>query len=282
MLLGAIGPRPIAFVGTIGKDGTHNVSPFSFFNIFSTTPPIVVFSPSRRVKNNTTKDTLENVLTTPECTINVVSYDMVHQVNLSSADYPSDVDEFTKAGLTRLASDTIAPLRVKESPVSMECVVKDVVSLGDTGGSGNLVICEVKQLHVVDRVLDADGLLNQEALDLVGRSGRQWWTRASGDSLFSLGAPQLGMGVDQLPAVVRKSTVLTGNNLAQLGSAVVLPSPEEVQAKREEREVKRILQRHGEGLELREALHEMAKELLDKGQVEEAWKIVLIDKGSHN
>ncbi len=282
MLLGAVGPRPIALVATMNAEGALNVSPFSFFNIFSTTPPIVIFSPSRRVRDNTTKDTLENVLQVPECTINMVNYDLAHQVNLSSAEYASHIDEFKKAGFTPMPSQTIGVPFVKESPVSLECIVKEVVELGSSGGSGNLVICEVKTVHVKDEVLDDDGLLNQEALDLVGRMGRAWWTRSSGDSLFTLGAPTAGIGVDQLPPAIRRSTVLTGNNIAQLAGVLHLPEPEEVAQKSGEFEIKRLLQNSPDAVERREALHELAKSLLDEGQVEEAWKVLLIDKGVHN
>lgn len=282
MLLGAIGPRPIALVATVNAEGGLNVSPFSFFNIFSTTPPIVVFSPSRRVRDNTTKDTLDNVLQVRECTVNMVSYDLAHQVNLSSAEYPSHIDEFKKAGFTPVPSQTISVPYVKESPVSLECEVREVVALGESGGSGNLVICEVKMMHVKDEVLDEDGLLNQESLDLVGRMGRNWWTRSSGESLFTLGAPTAGIGVDQLPAAIRRSTVLTGNNIAQLAGVLHLPEQAEVDKKSNEFEIKRLLQNSPDALERREALHELAKSLLDDGQVEEAWKVLLIDKGVHN
>lgn len=280
LLLGAVGPRPIALVSTVDEFGSPNLSPYSFFNIFSSNPPTLIFSPARRVRDNTTKDTLHNALSQKEVVVNVVNHAMVQQVNLSSAEYSSHVDEFVKSGFTPVPSEKVAPPRVKESPVSLECTVKDVVSLGGEGGAGNLVICEIVKIHVNDGYLMDDGGLDQDALDLVGRMGRNWWVRASGDALFTVGAPQLGIGVDQIPAVIRKSTILTGNNLGQLGGVQQLPELAEVEAKKSEFDVKRLIQNHPQGFELREALHEMAKELLDAGQVEEAWKVLLIDKSA--
>ena len=190
ILLGAVGPRPIALVSTVDEFGNPNLSPFSFFNIFSSNPPTVIFSPARRVRDNTTKDTLHNALREQEVVVNVVNYDLVQQVNLSSAEYPSHVDEFVKSGLTPVPSELVAPPRVAESPVSLECIVKDVVALGEEGGAGNLVICEIKKIHCAAHVMSDEGGLDQEALDLVGRMGKNWWVRASGDALFSVGAPR--------------------------------------------------------------------------------------------
>ncbi|HCP40240.1 MAG TPA: flavin reductase [Cryomorphaceae bacterium] len=280
ILLGAVGPRPIALVSTLDEYGTPNLSPFSFFNIFSSNPPTLIFSPARRVRDNTTKDTLHNALREQEVVVNVVNYDLVQQVNLSSAEYPSDVDEFVKSGLTPVPSDLVAPPRVAESPVSLECVVKNVVALGDEGGAGNLVICEIKKIHCADYVMSDEGGLDQEALDLVGRMGKSWWVRASGDALFTVGAPQVGIGVDQIPMVIRNSTVLTGNNLGLLAGVTFLPTEEEIQQKKNDFDIRRLLQNYADGIERREALHEVARELLENGQVHEAWKVLLIDKSA--
>jgi flavin reductase (DIM6/NTAB) family NADH-FMN oxidoreductase RutF len=280
LLLGAIAPRPIALVSTVDEFGNNNLSPFSFFNIFSSNPPVVVFSAARRVRNNTTKDTLHNAMQQKEVVINVVNYDITQQVNLSSAEYSSDVDEFVKSGLTPIDSDLVAPKRVKESPVSLECEVRDVLHMGEEGGAGNLVMCVVKKMHIADDVLSENGGIDQDAIDLVGRLGKAWWVRASGDALFELAPPKLGIGVDQIPDVIRRSTILTGNNLGQLGSEITLPTAEEVEAKKNDFDVRRILQNFADGIELREQLHEMAKDLLENGQVKEAWKVLLIDKSA--
>ncbi|REK54130.1 MAG: flavin reductase family protein [Bacteroidetes bacterium] len=280
ILLGAVGPRPIALVSTVDEFGKPNLSPFSFFNIFSSNPPTVIFSPARRVRDNTTKDTLHNALREQEVVVNVVNYDLVQQVNLSSAEYPSHVDEFVKSGLTPVPSELVAPPRVAESPVSLECIVKDVVALGEEGGAGNLVICEIKKIHCAAHVMSDEGGLDQEALDLVGRMGKNWWVRASGDALFSVGAPTVGIGVDQIPMVIRNSTVLTGNDLGLLGGVTVLPTEEEIEQKKNDFDIRRLLQNYADGIERREALHEVARELLENGHVHEAWKVLLIDKSA--
>lgn len=279
-LLGAIGPRPIALVSTVDEFGAPNLSPYSFFNVFSSNPPTVIFSPARRVRNNTTKDTLHNALNKREVVVNVVNFDLVQQVNLSSAEFDSHVDEFVKSGLTPVPSEQVAPPRVLESPVSFECIVKDVVSLGEEGGAGNLVICEVVKIHVANHVMSDEGGLDQEALDLVGRMGKNWWVRASGDALFTVGAPQVGIGVDQIPMVIRNSTTLTGNDLGLLGGVTVLPTEEEIEQKKNDFDIRRLLQNYADGIERREALHEVARELLENGQVHEAWKVLLIDKSA--
>lgn len=280
ILLGAVGPRPIALVSTVDEFGNPNLSPFSFFNIFSSNPPTVIFSPARRVRDNTTKDTLHNALREQEVVVNVVNYDLVQQVNLSSAEYPSHVDEFVKSGLTPVPSELVAPPRVAESPVSLECIVKDVVALGEEGGAGNLVICEIKKIHCAAHVMSDEGGLDQEALDLVGRMGKNWWVRASGDALFSVGAPKVGIGVDQIPMVIRNSTVLTGNDLGLLGGVTVLPTEEEIEQKKNDFDIRRLLQNYADGIERREALHEVARELLENRHVHEAWKVLLIDKSA--
>lgn len=264
----AIAPRPVAFVSTIDKNGTPNLSPFSFFNIFSTSPPIAVFSPARSGRTNTIKHTHENVIDVPEAVINVVTYDMVHQASLSSSEYPKGVNEFEKAGFTMQPSEMVKPPRVKESPIQLECKVKQVIELGQTAGAGNLVICEIILIHVSESVLNEKKFIDQHKLDLVGRLGANWYVRASGHALFEVTKPSspLGIGVDSIPYAIRNSSVLTGNNLGQLGNVEKLPSPAEVQAYKNE-----FLQNvSGE-----KEIHAMAKKLLDEGRVEEGWKVLL-------
>ena len=218
-LLGAVGPRPIAFASTIDSEGNPNLSPFSFFNVFSANPPILIFSPARRGRDNTTKHTYENVKEVAEVVINVVNYDIVEQMSLSSTEYPKGVNEFIKAGFTPLESETIKPLRVKESPIQFECRVNEVVELGDGGGAGNLVICEVLMIHIKDEVLDSNGKIDQKKIDLVGRMGGNWYCHANGDALFEVEKPlaTLGIGIDNIPEDIRNSSILTGNDLGKLG-----------------------------------------------------------------
>ena len=264
----AVAPRPVAFVSTIDKDGRPNLSPFSFFNIFSTSPPIAVFSPARSGHTNTIKHTHENVNEVPEAVINVVTYDMVHQTSLSSSAYAKGVNEFEKAGFTMLPSEMVKPPRVKESPVQFECKVKQVIELGQTAGAGNLVICEIVLIHISESVLNEKKFVDQHKLDLVGRLGANWYVRASGNALFEVTKPShpLGIGVDAIPAGIRKSKVLTGNNLGQLGNIDKLPSAEEVQAYKQE---------HLKNVSGEDKKHTFAKNLLDKGLVHDAWKVLL-------
>jgi flavin reductase (DIM6/NTAB) family NADH-FMN oxidoreductase RutF len=223
-MLGAVTPRPIAFASTIDSAGNVNLSPFSFFNVFSANPPIMIFSPARRGRDNTTKHTYENVLQVKEVVINIVNYDIVQQMSLSSTEYGKGVNEFEKAGLTPLASQTIKPPRVAESPVQFECRVNEVVSLGTEGGAGNLVICEVLKMHINEAVLDADGKIDPVKLDAVSRMGGNWYGRAK-EGMFEVPKPlsRLGIGFDQLPEAIRTSKFLTGNNLAMLANVEVLP-----------------------------------------------------------
>jgi len=276
-LLGAVGPRPIAFASTVDEEGNPNLSPFSFFNVFSANPPIAIFSPARRGRDNTTKHTYENVKKTMEVVINVVTYEMVHQMSLASSEYPKGVNEFVKSGFTPLASERVRPFRVKESPVQMECIVRDVVELGDQGAAGNLVICEVVLMHIDDRVLDAEGRIDQQRIDLVARMGGNWYCRAHGDALFEITKPvtTLGIGVDQIPADIRNSPVLTANNLGQLGNAEILPNETEVNEFKLMELSELFLQHEDDAEALELALHKKAKEYLDKGQVTEAWKTLL-------
>lgn len=271
-LLGAVAPRPIAFASTIDPDGVVNLTPFSFFNVFSANPPIMIFSPARRVRDNTTKHTLENILEVPEVVINIVSYDMVQQASLSSTDYAREVNEFEKAGFTQLASDVVKPPRVAEAPVQIECIVKDVIALGDKGGAGNLVICEVVKLHVKEEILDENGVIDPRKIDTVSRLGGNWYSRAK-SGLFVVPKPltTLGIGVDQLPESVRNSKVLTGNDLGMLGNVESFPNPEEIHTFIQASEdLKGLVEERVE-----EKIHLKAQELLKDHKVEEAWKLLL-------
>lgn len=271
-LLSAVAPRPIALASTVDANGFANLSPFSFFNVFSTNPPIVVFSPSRRVSNNTTKHTLDNVLATNEVVINVVSFDMVHQASLSSTEYPEGVNEFDKAGFTMLNSEIVKPFRVAESPIQMECKVTNVIALGTEGGAGNLVICEVVKLHIDDEVFDEDGNISQQKLDLVARAGGSYYTRAK-KGFFEIPKPlsKLGIGVDNFPKKVRNSMVLTGNDLGMLGNVESLPTEAEVAAFIEDISVRYPNIKTA----THRQKHKLARNYLSFGDVESAWKILL-------
>lgn len=277
----AVAPRPICFVSTINKNGEVNLSPFSFFNVFSINPPICVFSPTSRARDNTTKHTLENVLEIPECVINIVNYDMVQQTYLCSMDYKKGVNEFSKAGFTELASETVKPPRVAESTVQLECVVNDVVSLGKTGGAGNLVIAEVKRIHINEAILDADGRIDPHKIDLVARLGGDWYCRVTADNLFKISKPAgctgIGIGVDAFPEDVKNSNVLTGNNLGLLGLVEKLPTDEEVKTFSQSDEMKELLDATLDDSQTRTLhLHLKAKQLLDNGRVIDAWKVLLM------
>lgn len=228
-LLGAVAPRPICFASTVDAQGNVNLSPYSFFNVFSANPPVMIFSPARRVRGNTTKHTLENVLETKEVVINIVSHAMVQQMSLSSTEYGKDVNEFVKAGFTEVASQKITPPRVAEAPVQFECKVNDIIALGEEGGAGNLVIAEVVQLHVNEEILDANGKIDPVKIDTVSRLGGNWYSRAK-DGLFEVEKPlrTLGIGVDALPEAIRLSDILTGNDLGMLGNVEALPKSKEI------------------------------------------------------
>lgn len=274
-LLGAIAPRPICFASTIDSNGVANLSPFSFFNVFGSKPPILIFSPARRVRDNTIKHTLENVYENMEVVINVVSYNIVQQMNLSSCEYPKGMDEFTKAGFTPIASDMVKPFRVKESPAQLECRVTQVIETGKEGGAANLIICEVLCMHINDEVLDASGKIDPHKIDLVARMGGDFYCRASGSSVFEVHKPniELGIGVDALPAEIRHSRVLTGNNLGMLGNSTAIPVITELS--QDERLVGIYRDYSHDANARREALHLYAKELLDKGDTAHAWQVLL-------
>ncbi len=263
LMVGAIAPRPIAFASTISADGVVNLSPYSFFNGFSVKPPILVFSPTRRGRDNTQKDTINNIEEVKEVVISVVNYDIVEQMSLSSTEYDSSIDEFIKSGLTPVNSELVKPPRVKESPVSFECKVREVIALGETGGAGNLVICEVLMIHVNDEVLDANGKIDPFKIDLVGRSGGNWYSRANGHALFEIDKPtrHLGIGVDSLPDSIRNSDVLTGNNLGKLGGLSKMPSVDDVKNHQDSEEIQAILSNNFP-LTL-EPFHKLAKKQLE-------------------
>ncbi|HEY1038388.1 MAG TPA: flavin reductase family protein [Bacteroidia bacterium] len=266
-LLGAVGPRPIAFASTMDKDGNPNLAPFSFFNVFSSKPPLLIFSPNRSGKTGATKHTHENVKEVPEVVINVVNYSMVHQMSLTSSPYAKGVDEFVKSGFTKLPSDTVRPFRVAESPVQLECKVLEVKELGQEGGAGNLIICEVTKMHISENILNDKGVIDMHKIDLVARMGGNWYCRANGEALFEVEKPvtTLGLGVDILPETIRNSKVLTGNNLGQLGNLEVLPTSEEVST------FKQAHCTYGTEAEL----HTKIKELLDSNNIKDAWLTML-------
>ena len=270
-----VAPRPICFASTVDAAGRVNLSPFSFFNLFSTQPPIVIFSPSRRLRNNTVKHTLENVLEVPEVVINIVTYDMVQQTSLASCEYPKGVDEFTKAGFTKEAATVVRPPMVKESKVKLECRVQEVKSLGQEGGAGQLVICEVLKLHLDDSLLTEDNKFDQTKLELVARLGGDWYCRVSKDNLFTVPKPnvQIGIGIDALPESIRNSTILTGNQLGQLANVhelpVVLPSFDDGH-------LKNIIQYFSiNPADMEKELHRYAAKLLEEGKTSEAWQVLL-------
>tara|TARA_B100000780_G_C21126031_1_gene456934 strand:- start:971 stop:1888 length:918 start_codon:yes stop_codon:yes gene_type:complete len=277
LLLGGVAPRPIAFASTVDKQGRVNLAPFSYFNVFSANPPVLIFSPARRGKDNTTKHTLENVLEVPEVVINMVDYDLVHACSLASTDYPQGVNEFEKAGLTEVPSATIAPPRVLESPVSLECKVLKVESFGPNPGAGNLVFCEVKRMHFRHNVLDANGLPDAVLLDLVARCGGSYYSRASKESLFEIPKPlaNLGIGVNAIPEDIRSSGVLTGKHLAMLGNVERLPDETEVNDYKLIELSEIFLDHSDDGVVLEMELHKHALKLLDNGNVDEAWKTLL-------
>jgi flavin reductase (DIM6/NTAB) family NADH-FMN oxidoreductase RutF len=278
-ILGSVSPRPIAFASTVSADGTVNLAPYSFFNAFSSNPPILVFSSNRRVEGNTTKDTLHNIRETGEVVINVVNYGIVRQMAIASVDYPPETNEFEKAGLTPVPSLKVRPPRVKESPVAMECKVTEIIPLGDQGGAGHLILCHVVSMFVDDAVMDERNRIVPDKIDLVGRMGRLYYVRASGPAVFTVQQPQkpLALGFDRLPAHILGSRVLSGNQLAALAGMVSLPSDDEVREFLAGRtDLREKISELGAGSEaLRDYLHREAQQLIESGDASIAAKVLL-------
>jgi flavin reductase (DIM6/NTAB) family NADH-FMN oxidoreductase RutF len=276
-LLGAIGPRPIAFASTMDKDGVANLAPFSFFNAFSANPPILVFSPARSGRTNTTKDTYNNIKILPEVVINVVNFELVHQMSLASSPYPSSVDEFVKSGLTPVASECVQPHRIKESPVQFECKVNEVIELGDQGGAGNLIICEVLRIHIDEAILDEHQMIDQHKIDLVSRMGGNWYCRADENSMFEIPKPitTCGIGYDELPEDIKNSDVLTANNLGQLAGIESIPNETDVNEYKLIELSELFLSLEEDATQLEIEIHKRAKLLLEKNHLEEAWLTLL-------
>lgn len=277
-LLTAVAPRPICFASTIDKNGIPNLSPFSFFNVFGSNPATFVFSPAKRVRDHSIKHTLENIYETKEVVINVVSYAMVQQMNLASCEYPKGVNEFTKSGFTQLQSIKVKPFRVKESPVQFECKVIDIIETGKEGGAGNLIIAEMLLMHISPDVLNAEGKIDQQKMDLVGRMGSDWYVRASGSALFEVLKPSrnLGIGYDALPDSIKQSNYLTANNLGMLANAENMPDADGIAIyKHINKQLLSILNRDLVADEKRDALHKLAQQLLLENKVTEAWKVLL-------
>ncbi len=272
-LLGTIAPRPIAFASTIDKDGNPNLAPFSFFNAFGVNPTTLIFSPSRRGRDNTTKHTYQNIKEVPEVVINVVNYDIVQQASLASTEYPRGINEFIKAGFTPLPSETIRPFRVKESPVQYECVVREVIETGDQGGAANLVVCEIQMIHYHENILDDAGLPDPNKIRLVGRHGGDYYVKAFGDSLFEVEKPlsKMGMGIDKLPDRIKYSKILTGNHLGQLGNIEHLPDSALIEKIKKDKEVVAIRQvLENDVMRLEQEMQELARSWIEKGRTRDA------------
>lgn len=276
-MLDSIAPRPIAFVSTIDKDGHVNLSPFSFFNAFGANPPILIFSPALRGRDGATKNTLDNIKDIKECVVNIVDYKMVQQMSLASTEYPKGVNEFVKAGLTEEKSELVKPPRVKEAPVQMECIVKEVISTGEKGGAGQLVICEIVMMHINEDVIGDDGRIDPIKIDQVARMGGNWYSRAA-KGLFSIPKPltTLGIGVDQLPASIKNSSILTGNDLGILGNSERTPSQEEISEFKNREDVKSFLSAlEGDAENLTTAVHIAAHKLLSENKINDAWLLLM-------
>lgn len=270
-----VAPRPVCFASTIDKAGNVNLSPFSFFNLFSSNPPVVIFSPSRRVRDNSIKHTLENVMDIPEVVINIVTYDMVHQVSLASCEFAKEVDEFKKAGFTAEPATLVKPPMVKESKVKMECKVIEVKPLGTEGGAGNLVICEVLRMHIDDSLLDENKKIDQRKIHHIARLGGDWYSKIDETNLFMVPKPntELGIGVDALPKSIRNSSILTGNDLGHLANVREMPV---IEPSFDDAHLKNIIQYYSLNPdEMEKELHAYAKKLLGEGKVKEAWQVLL-------
>ena len=276
-LLGAVGPRPICFASTIDQDGVPNLAPFSFFNVFSSNPPVAIFSPARSGRTGKQKDTYNNVKIIPEVVINVVNYSMVEKMSLASSPYDPDVDEFIKSGLTPIESETVKPFRVKESPVQMECEVFNVMELGETGGAGNLIMCKIKKIHINEEILDENQMIDQEKIDLVSRMGGNWYCRADANSMFEIAKPitTCGIGIDNIPDDILNSKVLTGNDLGKLGGIEALPDETEVNEHKLVALSELFIDLEDQPSELEKKLHLKAQALLKEDKLVEAWKTLL-------
>jgi flavin reductase (DIM6/NTAB) family NADH-FMN oxidoreductase RutF len=276
-LLGSVGPRPIAFASTVDAEGNDNLAPFSFFNVFSANPPIMIFSPARSGRTNTTKDTYNNVKIVPEVVINIVNYSIVHQMSLASSPFASDISEFEKAGFTPLASETIRPKRVAESPVQFECKVIEIKELGHQGGAGNLIFCEVLKIHINEDVLDENQMIDQHKIDLVSRMGGNWYCRADENSMFEITKPitTIGIGFDNLPSDILNSKILTGNDLGQLAGIENLPNETDVNEFKLLELSDLFVSLEDNAIQLEEELHKKAKSLLSENKLEEAWMTLL-------
>lgn len=274
-ILGTVAPRPIAFVSTVDKDGRQNLAPYSFFNAFSSNPPIVVFSSNRRGTNNTTKDTLENIRIAGECVINAVNYKIVRQMAVASVEFPTGVSEFRKTGLTPVASDLVSPPRVGESPAAMECIVQDIITLGDGGGAGHLIICKVVRMHVAKEVLGERNRIDPHKIDLMGRMGRAYYVRCSGQAIHTIVQNYLPVtiGYDNLPEHIKNSSILTANDLGKLAGQLALPTTEEVAHISQLEEVQQAIKQKN----TKDALHYAAKSFLDKEDVSTGFSILMID-----
>jgi len=277
LLLGSIGPRPIAFASTMNAAGQANLAPFSFFNVFSANPPILIFSPARSGRTNETKDTYKNVKELPEVVINVVNFDMVHQMSLASSPYSPEISEFEKSGLTAVPSETIRPFRVAEAPIQFECRVNEVKELGHEGGAGNLIICEVLRMHVREDLIDEKGLIDQHKIDLVSRMGGDWYCRSDKNSMFEIKKPMTtcGIGFDTLPLDVKNSRVLSGNDLGQLAGIENLPDETDVNEYKLIELSELFVSLENDAVELEKQLHQKAKALLVENKLEEAWLTLL-------
>lgn len=272
-LIGTVAPRPIAFVSSLSADGDPNLAPYSFFNVFGSNPPIAVFSSNRRVRDNSTKDTLGNVEATREVVINLVSYDIVQQMTLASVEYPHGVSEFTKAGLTPIPSEVVKPFRVQESPVQLECKVEQMIPTGDSGGAGTLIVCRILRLHMSEHIFDENDKIDPQRIDLMARMGRAFYCRAHGEAVFPILRPvnRIGMGVDQLPEHIRLSAVLTGNDLAQLAAYPEAPSFDE--GSLSDPEIMNA--RAGNQQDMSRRLHLHAQQAIAEGNIDLAWQVLL-------
>jgi len=277
ILLTAVAPRPICFASTVDKEGNVNLSPFSFFNVFSSNPPVMIFSPARSGRDNSLKHTHQNVKEVPEVVINVVNHAIVEQMSLSSTAYEKGINEFVKARFTQVPSETVKPPRVGEAPVSFECSVREIIELADTPGAGNLILAEVKRIHINESYM-TEGKLDTEKLDLVGRMGGSWYVKANGNALFEIPKPisTKGIGIDALPKGIRESEILTGNNLGRLGNLEKLPSNGDIETISKDDEIRMLSKKMGSNVKKhKDQLHWLAQKMLETGETQKAICVLL-------